>query len=73
MSLGVFAAAEALDASASAVGTTGVVVAVVGVLLGVAAMFGVLFWGKWAKTGDATGVVEQRRRERLNQNPAYSG
>jgi hypothetical protein len=71
----VIAAGQALDAGAHSVGATGATVAVVMLLLGVVAMFGLLFWTKWGSVtgGDPTGSVEQDRRRRLNQNPAYSG
>ena len=71
----ILGAAQALDASADTLGATGAALAVVALLLGVVAMFGLLFWTKWgyAGGGDPTGVVEQDRRHRLNQNPAYSG
>ena len=69
------AAAQAVDARADAVGATGGAIAVVALLLGVVAMFGLLFWTKWGYPtgGDPTGRVEQERRQRLNQTPAYSG
>jgi hypothetical protein len=68
------AAGQAIDAGADAVGATGAAIAVVAVLLGVVAMFAMLFWVKWAPIGgDPTGTVEHQRRQRLNQNPAYSG
>jgi hypothetical protein len=68
------AAGQALDAGSNAVGAPAVV-AVIVLLLGVVAMFGLLFWTNWASaTGsDPTGVLEQQRRDRLNQNPAYTG
>ena len=71
MVVDVFTAAQALEAPATGVGTVGVVLAVVLMLLTVTAMFGILFWGKWLNAGDPTGVVERQRRERLGQNPAY--
>jgi hypothetical protein len=71
----IIAAGQALDAGAHAVGATGAAIAVVTLLLGVVAMFALLFWTQWghATGGDPTGAVEQERRQRLNQNPAYSG
>ena len=70
----IVAAGQALDAGADAVGATGVAVAVVALLLGVVAMFGLLFWtNRGYTTGDPTGTVERERRQRLNQTPAYSG
>ena len=69
------AAGQALDARVDAVGAAGAAAAVVVLLLGVVAMFALLFWTKWghANAGDPTGVVELERRGRLHQNPAYSG